>query len=44
MSQQIHGGIYSLPYVLEHAIRAAAVIGMTQRPSLLFRRAAVAAP
>lgn len=39
VSQQIHGGIYSLPYVLEHAIRVAAVIGMGQRPSLLFRRA-----
>jgi hypothetical protein len=37
-SQQVHGGIYSLPFVLEHAIRAAAVIGMGQKPSLLFRR------
>jgi hypothetical protein len=38
LSQQIHGGIYSLPFVLEHAIRAAAVIGMAARPSLMFRR------
>jgi hypothetical protein len=37
-SQQVHGGIYSLPFVLEHAIRAAAVIGMGSKPSLLFKR------
>ncbi|MFI5308881.1 MAG: hypothetical protein ACHQ53_16100 [Polyangiales bacterium] len=37
-SQQVHGGIYSLPYVLDHAIRAAAVIGMASKPSLLLRR------
>ena len=35
LSQQIHGGIYSLPYVLEHAIRIAALIGMGRKPSLL---------
>jgi hypothetical protein len=35
LSQQVHGGIYCLPYVLEHAIRAAAVIGMARRPSVL---------
>jgi hypothetical protein len=40
LSQQVHGGIYSLPYVLEHAIRVAAMIGMGRRPSLLFRRSA----
>ena len=34
-SQQVHGGIYSLPYVLEHAIRIAALIGMGKRPSVL---------
>jgi hypothetical protein len=34
-SQQVHGGIYSLPYVLEHAIRIAAVIGMGKKPSVL---------
>jgi hypothetical protein len=38
VSQQVHGGIYSLPFVLEHAIRAAAVIGMAKQPSLLLRR------
>ena len=38
LSQQVHGGIYSMPYVLEHAIRAAAVIGMGSQPSLLFKR------
>jgi hypothetical protein len=35
LSQQVHGGIYSLPYVLEHAIRIAALIGMGRKPSLL---------
>jgi hypothetical protein len=34
MSQQVHGGIYSLPYVLEHAIRIAALIGMGRKPSV----------
>ena len=38
LSQQIHGGIYSLPYALEPAIRAAAVLGMARKPSLLFAR------
>ena len=38
LSQHVHGGIYSLPYALEHAIRAAAVIGMARQPSLLLRR------
>jgi hypothetical protein len=37
-SQQVHGGIYSMPYVLEGAIRAAAVIGIASQPSLLLRR------
>jgi hypothetical protein len=37
-SQQVPGGIYNLPYPLEHAIRVAAVIGMGSRPSLLLRR------
>jgi hypothetical protein len=37
-SQQIHGGIYNLPYPLEHAIRVAALIGMGQRPSVLLGR------
>jgi len=39
-SQQIHGGLYNLPYVLEHAIRIAALIGMGRRPSLIMRRRA----
>jgi hypothetical protein len=38
LSQQVHGGIYNLPYPLEHAIRVAAVIGMGRRPSVLLRR------
>jgi hypothetical protein len=38
LSQQVHGGIYCLPYVLENAIRAAAVIGMARRPSVLLSK------
>jgi hypothetical protein len=37
LAQQVHGGIYGLPYVLEPAIRASAVIGMARRPAVLFR-------
>lgn len=37
-SQQMHGGIYNLPYQLESAIRIAALIGMGKNPSLLLRR------
>jgi hypothetical protein len=35
LSQQIHGGIYSMPYPLESAIRIAALIGIGRRPSVL---------
>ena len=38
LSQQVHGGIYSLPYALEPAIRVSAVLGMGMRPSVLFGR------
>ena len=38
LSQQVHGGIYNLPYPLENAIRVAAVIGMGKKPSVLLRR------
>jgi hypothetical protein len=34
-SQKVHGGIYTLPFELEGAIRVAALIGMTQKPSLM---------
>jgi hypothetical protein len=37
-SQQVHGGIYNMPYVLEPAIRIAAVIGMGRHPSVLLGR------
>jgi hypothetical protein len=40
LSQQVHGGIYGLPYVLEHTIRIAALIGMGRRPSVLLGGAA----
>jgi hypothetical protein len=36
LSQQVHGGIYSLPYELEAAIRVSAVVGMAQRPAVLW--------
>ncbi len=35
--QSIHGGVRSLPYVFEPAIRAAAVVGLAKKPSLLRR-------
>jgi len=35
LSQQIHGGIYGLPYELYPAIRAAALLGIGMRPSML---------
>jgi hypothetical protein len=46
-AQQIHGGIYGLPHVLEGVIQAAAVAGLSRKPSLLWtkkRRAPEAAP
>jgi hypothetical protein len=39
LSQQVHGGIYGLPYVLDPTIRMAALIGMGRKPSLLLARA-----
>jgi hypothetical protein len=41
-SQQVHGGLYNLAYVLEHAIRIAALIGMGRDPRVLMRRRASA--
>ncbi|MDB4988147.1 MAG: hypothetical protein JWN04_3325 [Myxococcaceae bacterium] len=35
LAQQIHGGTYTVPYVLEGVIRAAAVAGLAKHPSLL---------
>lgn len=37
-SQQVHGGVFALPYALEPAIRAAAVIGLGRKPQLLLRK------
>jgi hypothetical protein len=34
-SRQVHGGIYTMPYVLEPAIRIAALIGMGKNPRVL---------
>ena len=38
LEKQIHGGIYTLPFVLEGVIRAAAVVGLVSRPSLLLQK------
>jgi len=37
-AQQMHGGIYNLPYGLESAIRIAAVLGMGKNPLILLKR------
>lgn len=42
LSQQVHGGIYTLPFVLEGVIRAAAVAGLASQPSLLLKNFAPA--
>ena len=38
VSQQVHGGIATLPYVLEGVIRAAALVGLASKPTLLFSK------
>jgi hypothetical protein len=40
LSQQIHGGIYGLPWALEGVIRVAAVVGLANKPTLLFGKQA----
>lgn len=35
LSQQVHGGVYTMPYALEPAIRVSAVAGLARRPSLV---------
>jgi hypothetical protein len=37
-AQQVHGGIFNLPYGLESAIRIAALLGMGKNPLILLRR------
>jgi hypothetical protein len=37
-SEQVHGGVYCMPWQLESALRVAAVTGLLQRPGLLLRR------
>ena len=34
-SRAVHGGLRSLPYVLEPTIRAGAVVGLSKQPGLL---------
>jgi hypothetical protein len=36
-SQQVHGGIYGMPWALYPAIRISAMIGISGHPGLLFR-------
>lgn len=36
-SAQIHGGVYTLPWQFEAAVRAAAVLGAARRPTVLFK-------
>lgn len=36
LAQQVHGGIYGLPWALEGVIRVAAVVGLANKPTLLF--------
>jgi hypothetical protein len=47
-TQQVHGGLYGLPYELEGVIRCAALVGASQKPSVLWskpkQRAAGQAP
>lgn len=37
-SQQIHGGVYDLPWQFDASVRVAAVLGSARRPGLLFNR------
>ncbi len=43
-SQQIHGGVYDLPWQFDASVRTAAVIGLGRRPSLLLDAARGSAP
>ncbi|MDB4975799.1 MAG: hypothetical protein JWN48_4140 [Myxococcaceae bacterium] len=44
LSQQVHGGVHTLPFVLEGVIRAAAVAGLATRPSLLLQKSPAVTP
>ena len=37
LSQQVHGGIYSMPFALDSAIRIAALLGMARKPTVLIK-------
>jgi len=37
-SEQLHGGVYDLPWEFESAVQSAAVIGLGKRPGLLLKR------
>ena len=38
-TEQVHGGVYDLPWQFESAVKTAAVLGLGRRPDLLLRRA-----
>ncbi len=38
LAQQIHGGVYALPWTLEGTVRAGAVLGLCRQPSVLWSR------
>jgi hypothetical protein len=37
-SQQVHGGVYGMPWLFESAVQSAAVIGLSRKPQLLLPR------
>lgn len=37
-SQQVHGGVYGMPWLFESAVQSAAVIGLGRKPQLLLPR------
>ncbi len=39
-SQQIHGGVYNLPWQFDACVRVAALLGASRKPKLLLRRSA----
>jgi hypothetical protein len=38
LSQQVHGGVYSTPWLFEHTVRFGAMLGLSRRPSVLWKR------
>lgn len=40
LSQQVHGGVYSTPWLFEHTVRFGAVLGLARRPTVLLKKKA----